>query len=344
MLSLQSPQLVELCGQSGCGKTQYLTHVIANAILPETYNGVNLCGLGRSVMLIDIDHHFSFQRMVSLLESRIMRSLDAMHAKCSLCTVDGSKQMDNTCRCAPDRCEEYSDKDCKDRFNVGCQADCTDSMVSAETLSSETHLSLIDIEQCIASCLTRFYIVRCATSVQVLVTLHSLEALLGCKRDIGIVAIDSLSAVLCTNKMSFTHERGVVIEENVKYISEIIDRICRMFGLVVITTNSLITSKQSRLRNERISVDKFEKNKQMPDDLSKIERRRMPNVSTPVQKDSLGSFCKLPLTQLFFSRMHCKSNEVCYKENSVVLFTVASSDYSVKNKNFEIVSTGLNFY
>ena len=49
------------------------------------------------------------------------------------------------------------------------------------------------VEELIKQCLSRLYVVRCSSSSQFLITLHSLETLLGNNPDISLLVIDSVS-------------------------------------------------------------------------------------------------------------------------------------------------------
>ena len=69
--SIQAQDVIELYGKEGCGKTQVLIHLIANCILPRTWEGVMLNGRGVGVVFVDTDYHFSMIRLVEVLEHRI---------------------------------------------------------------------------------------------------------------------------------------------------------------------------------------------------------------------------------------------------------------------------------
>ena len=69
--ALQAKDVIELYGKEGSGKTQILIHLIANCILPKTWEGLIVNGRGVSVVFFDTDNHFSLVRLVEILEDRV---------------------------------------------------------------------------------------------------------------------------------------------------------------------------------------------------------------------------------------------------------------------------------
>ena len=69
--ALQAKDVIELYGKEGSGKTQILIHLIANCILPKTWEGLIVNGRGVSVVFFDTDYHFSLVRLVEILEDRV---------------------------------------------------------------------------------------------------------------------------------------------------------------------------------------------------------------------------------------------------------------------------------
>ncbi|XP_077983115.1 DNA repair protein XRCC2-like [Glandiceps talaboti] len=70
-MSLKPGNIIEVCGESGCGKTEMLLHWIAHCILPDSWQGVPCRGRDVDVLFIDNDCHFSILRLVSILESKV---------------------------------------------------------------------------------------------------------------------------------------------------------------------------------------------------------------------------------------------------------------------------------
>lgn len=68
---IQPGDVIEFHGAEGCGKTEMLLHLIANCVLPETWNDIKLGGRGVQVIFIDTDFHFHILRLVAILECRI---------------------------------------------------------------------------------------------------------------------------------------------------------------------------------------------------------------------------------------------------------------------------------
>ncbi|XP_028400050.1 DNA repair protein XRCC2-like [Dendronephthya gigantea] len=68
---IQVKDVIELYGDSGSGKTQILLHLIANCILPKSWNGIELGGRDVGVIFVDTDFHFFILRLVEILKERI---------------------------------------------------------------------------------------------------------------------------------------------------------------------------------------------------------------------------------------------------------------------------------
>ncbi|XP_070575619.1 DNA repair protein XRCC2-like [Ptychodera flava] len=72
---LKLGDIVEVCGESGCGKTELLLHWTVQCILPDKWKESELGGLNTGVLFIDNDYHFSILRLVSILESQIRQKV-----------------------------------------------------------------------------------------------------------------------------------------------------------------------------------------------------------------------------------------------------------------------------
>ena len=154
MLTTDCQQCIELCGDTGCGKTQYLTHVIANAIMPATFRRQKLGGLGTSVIVIDVDHLFSLQRLVSMLEARLLQS--------SLASVQDDRNGLERMHGAQNSCSASAHIEHVDCLEYKLPTDClavlqnSDSKGVFETKKVDESLCTQDLEEFIMSCLARF--------------------------------------------------------------------------------------------------------------------------------------------------------------------------------------------
>lgn len=63
--------VIEILGDSNCGKTELLYHLCAKATFPPFWKGIELNGLELSVLFIDTDQKFSFIRLMTILENRL---------------------------------------------------------------------------------------------------------------------------------------------------------------------------------------------------------------------------------------------------------------------------------
>lgn len=68
--------IIQISGESTVGKSFLLMKFLAKALLPKTYNGVELGGLGASVIVIDTDNGISILKLVCLMEKTILSSYD----------------------------------------------------------------------------------------------------------------------------------------------------------------------------------------------------------------------------------------------------------------------------
>ncbi|GAB6021879.1 DNA repair protein xrcc2 [Chamberlinius hualienensis] len=88
---LREGEIVDINGSSGCGKTNFLIHLIVRCITPKTWKCCNLDGLDIGISYIDTDHHFPMLRLISLLENRLKMSreevftAEEMHEFVSFC-------------------------------------------------------------------------------------------------------------------------------------------------------------------------------------------------------------------------------------------------------------------
>ena len=73
---LEPGHIVELNGEESTGKSQYLLHLLATAILPATVYGVDIGGLSADVLFIDTKYTFNMLHLVAILEQRLSSALN----------------------------------------------------------------------------------------------------------------------------------------------------------------------------------------------------------------------------------------------------------------------------
>lgn len=73
---LEPGHVVELSGEEGTGKSQYLLHLLATAVLPAAVSGVEIGGLDAEVLFIDTKYTFNILHLVALLEQRLSAALN----------------------------------------------------------------------------------------------------------------------------------------------------------------------------------------------------------------------------------------------------------------------------
>ena len=195
--------IIELYGEDGCGKTEMLMHLVANCILPDVWEGLQLDGLGVAVILVDTDYHFSMLRLATVLELRIKRA--------------------------------------KEEDSVKKRA-----MQVVEAPEEDT-------EAFISTCLNKLYVVRCNSSSQLILTLHSLEALLQNKPDICVMMIDSISAFYWIDRSNGA-DNFTAQETNQRQIVQVLYKLVNDYSLICFATKPAIFSKRSK-DGDRSGVD-----------------------------------------------------------------------------------------
>jgi len=70
-----SGDVVELVGQSGCGKTEILYQVAAGCVLPKRWRGCEVGGREVGVVFFDLDYRFSMLRFMLVMEGFVRKRL-----------------------------------------------------------------------------------------------------------------------------------------------------------------------------------------------------------------------------------------------------------------------------
>lgn len=65
--------IIEISGDSGSGKTTLITQFLVKCLLPKTWNEFTIGGLGAGAIIVDTDHHFQILKLVSIMESLLMK-------------------------------------------------------------------------------------------------------------------------------------------------------------------------------------------------------------------------------------------------------------------------------
>ncbi|XP_052220663.1 DNA repair protein XRCC2-like isoform X2 [Dreissena polymorpha] len=185
----QCKDVIEIYGEEGTGKSEFLSHLIVQCILPEAWSSIDLGGRGASVIFIDTEYKFSILRLVSLMEKQVLQKL----------------------------------------------ADC----------GKEFRLDASQIEVFIEECLERLYIVRCSSSEELVITLHSLEGVICNDPNISLVMIDSISAFYWLDR-SLGGDSIPAQEANLKLTVEALTKLVNTYNLVLFATKSAVYKKKSQ--------------------------------------------------------------------------------------------------
>lgn len=237
--------VIELYGEEGSGKTQYLVHLIANAILPPSLNDAVVGGLGVSVILIDNDYSFNLLRLISILELRIS-SASVSAVSTGKHSPDFQENLTSTVpglACASIERAASVDHHAPKKPRISENPEPSVLLMSITSLestadkckASQTHnrelINEMDIECCVKECLKRLYVVHCNSSAQLFITLHTLETVLANRSEICLLAIDSISSFFWLDKFNST-------ENNLSLIAEILQKLAETYSLVVFATKS----------------------------------------------------------------------------------------------------------
>lgn len=110
-------------------------------------------------------------------------------------------------------------------------------MTEGKSLDIQEKTSSEEIENLVKECLKKLMIIRCCSSFQLLVTLHSLESTISNNPDIASIMIDSISAFYWIDR-SNGGENISAQETNMKNIVEILSKLVNNYNLVLFTTKA----------------------------------------------------------------------------------------------------------
>ena len=73
--------VIQLCGEENCGKTEVLLNVIADTILPDQWNDIRLPGRNLVTIFISTDHKFDLLRLVCIMENKLKNYVEKQKFK-----------------------------------------------------------------------------------------------------------------------------------------------------------------------------------------------------------------------------------------------------------------------
>ena len=117
----------------------------------------------------------------------------------------------------------------------------SESFQCNSTASSESEVPerYRGFEEFVKSCLSRLFVVRCSSSIQLLATLLSLENLIAAKPEVGVLMIDSLGAFYWLDRCCGGESQSDQ-EANLKKTVIILKKYIKEYHLVLITTTHAI--------------------------------------------------------------------------------------------------------
>ncbi|CAG2236513.1 DNA repair protein XRCC2-like isoform X2 [Mytilus galloprovincialis] len=114
-----------------------------------------------------------------------------------------------------------------------------------DKLDTSKKTSSNDIEVLVKECLKKIMIVRCTSSFQLLVTLHSLESTISNNPDIAVIMIDSISAFYWIDRCNGGENIGAQ-ETNMKHIVQQLSKLVKNYNLVLFATKALNFKKTNK--------------------------------------------------------------------------------------------------
>lgn len=192
--------VIELYGTTCCAKTEVLYHLLAQCILPPSWNGIEFGSLGVGAVFVDTEYQFSMLRLFAILEKRVTEKLDEIKKE--------------------------------------------EEEVSKETPSSE------NIESFIRTSLSKLHLVRCSSSEQLIISLHSLESLFANHPEISVLMLDSVSAFYWIDKTN-AGDNSTNQESMQRKMVDILTRLVKEYHLVLFATKPAIVQKRHRVQKDQ---------------------------------------------------------------------------------------------
>ena len=112
-------------------------------------------------------------------------------------------------------------------------------------------LSAEKVERRVAECLERVLVVRCASSQQLICTLHSLESVIAANRNIAVLVVDPVSAFFWSDKCRDYHSSSFV-HKNMSHVASILKKIANSYGVLVVTTKQALIKPRPKDRTDNV--------------------------------------------------------------------------------------------
>ncbi|XP_033108307.1 DNA repair protein XRCC2-like [Anneissia japonica] len=202
-------EVVEIHGASATGKTELLMHFISKCILPKRWNTLLINGIEAEVVLIDTDFKFSVIRLYQILKEQLMKIIDVDSN--DICTSSWAAQTETLS--SKTHSKEPSKKD-------------------QQTIKNEKVL-----EELVQSCLDRLYLVRCSSSEQLLITLHSMENVFSKHPQMTVLMLDSVSSFYWEDRVK-TGDNWKSFEALQDNIIDLLQKLVQDYRLVVFLTKN----------------------------------------------------------------------------------------------------------
>ncbi|XP_064649786.1 DNA repair protein XRCC2-like [Lineus longissimus] len=100
-----------------------------------------------------------------------------------------------------------------------------------------------DLEDIVKASLKNFWLVRCSSSEQLLMTIHSLDSFIGYKFDVSILMLDSVSSFYWIDKLKCGDNRKMLEQSHARLVASL-EKLVNTYNLVLFATKSAIIRKR----------------------------------------------------------------------------------------------------
>lgn len=163
---LKPGDVVEVWGNANCGKSMLAVSLVATALLPLVWCGVQIGGCDAGVLFIDCDQHFSVFQLVNLMYCKVKTRL----------------------KLARSALKEHR------QGKVANTMIITNIQELTELLRCSTAALKDKVQDMVQGRLKSFHYIRCLESVQYPIALASMDEHLARNSDVCLLVVDSLSA------------------------------------------------------------------------------------------------------------------------------------------------------
>ncbi|XP_071943754.1 DNA repair protein XRCC2-like [Antedon mediterranea] len=200
-------EVIEIHGSSATGKTELLMNLMSKCILPKRWKGIEIDGFEAEVLFIDTDYKFSVMKLHQMLKKQLLKIINLKSV------------------------EEFSSSSSGDTK----RQKQTDSSSMGEAVKVKIDESVL--EELVKSSLDRLYLVKCSSTNQLLITLHSIEAIFSQHPQLTVLMLDNLSAFYWEDRIR-TGDNWTKFEELNNKVLTLLQTLIKEYNLVLFLTKN----------------------------------------------------------------------------------------------------------